>query len=90
MAATDAASSLLNVSDFLIRFVAHPCLRRSHGQLQVYTELQPALIIRLSRRVPGLCIERAAKGFHKFVDIALGLEADRDHDGAGVLQDGRH
>jgi hypothetical protein len=33
MAATDAASSLLNVSGLLIRFVAHPCLRRSQGQL---------------------------------------------------------
>jgi hypothetical protein len=44
MAVTDAASSLLNVSDFPIRFVAHPCLRRSHGQLAAYTDLQTALI----------------------------------------------
>ena len=28
---------------FSIRFVAHPCLRRSHGQLARYTELQTAL-----------------------------------------------
>ena len=45
MAATDAASSLLNVSEFPIRFVAHPCLRRSHDQLAVYTDLQTALAI---------------------------------------------
>jgi hypothetical protein len=44
MAATDAASELLNISILLIRFVAHPCLPRSQGQLIVYTNLQHALI----------------------------------------------
>jgi hypothetical protein len=43
MAATDAASELLNVSILPIRFVAHPCLPRSQGQLLVYTDLQSAL-----------------------------------------------
>jgi hypothetical protein len=43
MAATDAASELLTVSILPIRFVAHPCLPRSQGQLLVYTDLQSAL-----------------------------------------------
>jgi hypothetical protein len=43
VAATEAASELLNVSILPIRFVAHPCLPRSQGQLIVYTDLQHAL-----------------------------------------------
>ena len=46
VAATDAASSLLTVSSFQIRFVAHPCLRRSHSQLTRYNELQTAQPVR--------------------------------------------
>jgi hypothetical protein len=47
-AATDAASSLLNVSDLLIRLVAHPCLRCSRGQLARFAKPQTAQVGRLA------------------------------------------
>src|SRR5258708_4954969 len=82
MAATDAASSLLNVSDFLIRFVAHPCLRRSQGQLGVYTDLQTALVAPVVRLVHGndYLLGDIQLGVH----IQAGMQQDRLHECVGI------